>query len=127
MLPRIRCRFPETAEWGDEWVCHALEATEREGGNSEMVPVREQAFSDVETVGAGVTGSVGGEQQAAVEYVDHLLRCDRSLMLMEATAPGHPFTLLAREEDEERRGEERKGEASRGGDGFRSTGSTHAL
>jgi hypothetical protein len=53
-------------------VCHVPEATEREGGNIEMVPARERVSNVVETTGAGVMGSMGGGRRAGVEYVGHL-------------------------------------------------------
>lgn len=84
-------------------MCHVLEATEGEGGNSEMALVA--PGQHVSGLQRRRNGRCGGQIRWASSCLE------RALLLMEATALKH---LLAEDGDEERRGE-----ASRGGHGFK--------
>jgi hypothetical protein len=80
---------------------------------------------DVETV--GWAGHEFGGRRAAVENVGHLLAVTDALLLMRRQHRGIPSLRgkrRGRERGEERRGDESRG---RGSDGVRSTENAHAL
>jgi hypothetical protein len=96
MLPHSRWRFPETAEWGGVWACHAprLPMRQREKAGTARCPQRvsgSSTMSERSVQGSCLKWAASGGR---IRWAS--ARRDRALLLIEATALRYPLTPPAR-------------------------------